>query len=163
MRSPLLTDIRIDWGGLPVSDVYPARIPDLFSAKPVVLRGRYTRAAKGTIRLRGKMASKDFTGDIAVTLPESEARHDVLATLWARRRIDDLMGEDWMGAQTGHPRSEMREAVTRLGLEYNLMTQFTSFVAVEETVVTEGQLRLAPGSKVVVRDGKGGGRGRSRG
>jgi Ca-activated chloride channel family protein len=32
----------------------------------------------------------------------------------------------------------MREAVTKLGLEYNLMTQFTSFVAVEETVVTEG-------------------------
>ena len=138
VRSPLLTDIRIDWGGLPVSDVYPARIPDLFSAKPVVLSGRYTRAAKGTIRLRGKMAGKDFTRDIAVTLPESEARHDVLATLWARRRIDDLMGQEWMGAQTGHPRSEMREAVTRLGLEYNLMTQFTSFVAVEETVVTEG-------------------------
>jgi multidrug efflux system membrane fusion protein len=31
---------------------------------------------------------------------------------------------------------------------------------VGEVVVTEGQLRLAPGSKVVVRDGKGGGRGR---
>jgi membrane fusion protein, multidrug efflux system len=29
-----------------------------------------------------------------------------------------------------------------------------------ETVVTEGQLRLAPGSRVVVRDGRGGGRGR---
>jgi multidrug efflux system membrane fusion protein len=31
-----------------------------------------------------------------------------------------------------------------------------------ETVVIEGQLRLAPGSKVVVRDGKGGGGGRGR-
>jgi multidrug efflux system membrane fusion protein len=30
-----------------------------------------------------------------------------------------------------------------------------------ETVVTEGQLRLAPGSRVVVRDGRGGGRSRS--
>jgi Ca-activated chloride channel family protein len=138
VRSPLLTDIRIDWGGLPVSDVYPARIPDLFSAKPVVLSGRYSRGAKGTIRLHGKMAGKDFTREIAVTLPESEARHDVLATLWARRRIDDLMGQDWAGAQSGHPRSDVHEAVTKLGLEYNLMTQYTSFVAVEETVVTEG-------------------------
>jgi multidrug efflux system membrane fusion protein len=33
-----------------------------------------------------------------------------------------------------------------------------------ETVVTEGQLRLAPGSRVILRDGRGGGRGgRSRG
>jgi membrane fusion protein, multidrug efflux system len=32
-----------------------------------------------------------------------------------------------------------------------------------ETVVTEGQLRLAPGSRVVVRDGKGGGGGRRGG
>ena len=30
-----------------------------------------------------------------------------------------------------------------------------------ETVVTEGQLRLAPGSRVVVRDGRGGGGGRT--
>jgi Ca-activated chloride channel family protein len=138
VRSPLLTDIRIDWGGLPVSDVYPARIPDLFSAKPVVLSGRYNRAAKGTIRLRGKMAGKDFTRDVPVTLPESEAKHDVLATLWARRRVDDLMGQDWAGTQSGRPHPEMREAVTKLGLDYNLMTQFTSFVAVEESVVTEG-------------------------
>ena len=35
MQSPLLTDVEIDWGGLQVSDVYPKRLPDLFSAKPV--------------------------------------------------------------------------------------------------------------------------------
>ena len=138
VRNPLLTDISIDWNGLPVTDVYPKRIPDLFSAKPVVLSGRYSAPARGVIRLRGKMAGRDFSRDIAVTLPDTEARHDVLATLWARRRIDDLMGQDWAGMQSGHPRDDLHEAVTKLGLEYNLMTQFTSFVAVEETVVTEG-------------------------
>ena len=138
VRNPLLTNISIDWNGLPVTDVYPKRIPDLFSAKPVVLSGRYAAGAKGVIHLRGKMAGKDFSRDIAVTLPDTEARHDVLATLWARRRIDDLMGQDWAGMQSGHPRDDLHEAVTKLGLEYNLMTQFTSFVAVEETVVTEG-------------------------
>src|SRR5258708_13675749 len=56
VRSPLLTDISIDWGGLPISDVYPRRIPDLFSAKPVILSGPYTRARNGKIHLRGKIA-----------------------------------------------------------------------------------------------------------
>ncbi len=138
VRNPLLTNITVDWGGLPVTDVYPKRIPDLFSAKPVILSGRYSAAAKGVIHLRGKIAGKDFTRDIAVALPDTEARHDVLPTLWARRRIDDLMGQDWAGIQSGQPRGDVHEAVTQLGLEYSLMTQFTSFVAVEETVVTEG-------------------------
>ncbi|MCP5110644.1 MAG: VWA domain-containing protein, partial [bacterium] len=41
VRNPLLTDISIDWGALPVADVYPKQTPDLFSAKPLVLSGRY--------------------------------------------------------------------------------------------------------------------------
>ena len=35
--APVLTDVAIDWGGLPVADVYPKLIPDLFSDKPVVV------------------------------------------------------------------------------------------------------------------------------
>ncbi|MGH9720944.1 MAG: VIT and vWA domain-containing protein [Bryobacteraceae bacterium] len=138
VRSPLLTDIAIDWSGVPVSDVYPSRIPDMFSAKPVALNGRYSRGAKGVIKLTGKLGGKPFSRDIAVTLPESEAKHDVLATLWARHRVDDLMGKDWAGMQNGSPRGDLREEITKLGLDFNLMTQFTSLVAVEETVVTEG-------------------------
>jgi Ca-activated chloride channel family protein len=138
IRSPLLTDISIDWNGLPVADVYPERIPDLFSAKPVILSGRYTAGARGVIRLRGKVSGRDFIREIPVDLPESQPRNDVLATLWARTRIDDLMSQDYTGLQGGRMKPEVSEAITQLGLEYRLMTQFTSFVAVEETTITEG-------------------------
>ena len=138
VRTPLLTEISIDWGGLPVADVYPQRIPDLFSAKPLVLSGRYTASARGEIKLRGKVAGRDFTRTIPVELPESQPRHDVLAKLWARTRIDDLMSQDYQGLQSGQPKPELKETLTQLGLEYRLLTQFTSFVAVEETIVTEG-------------------------
>jgi hypothetical protein len=33
---------------------------------------------------------------------------------------------------------EVKQAITQLGLDYRLMTQFTSFVAVEEMIVTDG-------------------------
>jgi hypothetical protein len=138
VRNPLLTDIAIDWNGLPVADVYPQRIPDLFSAKPVRLTGRYTAAGNGTIRLKGKMSGRDFVRDIPVDLPEATAQHDVLAPLWARARIDSLMDQDLNGAQQGSMRPELQETITNLGLEYRLMTQFTSFVAVEEMIVTDG-------------------------
>src|SRR5581483_6295180 len=60
VRNPLLTDIAIDWTGLPVADVYPKRIPDLFGAKPLTLTGRFTGAGRGVVRLRGKMQGRDF-------------------------------------------------------------------------------------------------------
>jgi Ca-activated chloride channel family protein len=138
VRSPLLTDISIDWSGLPVADIYPKRIPDLFSAKPVILTGRYTAQGRALIQLKGKMAGRDFKREIAVELPEAEARHNVLSTLWARTRIDDLVAQDYSGLQQGAMHHDVRETITQLGLEYRLMTQFTSFVAVEEVTVTDG-------------------------
>jgi hypothetical protein len=48
------------------------------------------------------------------------------------------MGHDWQGLQSGSAKPEVREAITQIGLDFRLMTQFTSFVAVEEMVVTEG-------------------------
>ena len=138
VRNPLLTDISIEWNGLQVADVYPQRIPDLFGAKPVVLTGRYSSPGQGTIRLKGKVAGNNFTRDIAVSFPETMASHDVLASLWARSRIDSLMAQDYAGAQANTMRADLKETITQLGIEYRLMTQFTSFVAVEEMIVTEG-------------------------
>lgn len=135
VRNPLLTDISLDWSGLPVTDIYPQRIPDLFGAKPVILTGRYTGAGQGVIKLKGKMAGQDFVREVAVNFPEAELQHNVLASLWARLRVDNLMGQD---LQSGEVKPEIREAITNLGIDYGLMTQFTSFVAVEQMIVTEG-------------------------
>ena len=138
VRNPLLTDISIEWNGLPVADVYPQRIPDLFGAKPVVVTGRFTSPGRATIRLKGKMGGEDFVREVPVELPETMASHDVLASLWARARVDNLMNQDYQGAQSGTMRADLKDTITQLGIEYRLMTQFTSFVAVEEMIVTDG-------------------------
>jgi hypothetical protein len=138
VRNPLLTDISIDWNGLPVTDIYPQRIPDLFGAKPVILTGRYSSPGSGAIRLKGTMAGSPYTREIQVTLPETMALHDVLAPLWARARIDSLMNEDYASVQFNRMRPDLRNTITALGIEFRLMTHFTSFVAVEEIVVTDG-------------------------
>jgi len=136
VRKPLLTDISIDWSGLPVSDVYPRRIPDLFAATPLVLTGRYNGAAKGSIRLKGKIAGEDFARDIPVELPENQAEHDVLATLWGRRKIDDLTRQDLMNITDLTAREQRREEIVQVGLDFRLMTQYTSFVAIDDVVFT---------------------------
>ncbi|NQT41031.1 MAG: VWA domain-containing protein, partial [Planctomycetes bacterium] len=69
VRMPVLTDIELDFGGLEIEEVYPKHIPDLFSAKPVVIKARYKKGGKGTITLRGTTGEGDFRRLIDVTLP----------------------------------------------------------------------------------------------
>ncbi len=140
VRNPLLTDITLDFGGLPVSDVYPARVPDLFSAKPVVVVGRYGGAAKGRVRLSGRMSGRYTVREIAADLPAAAPQNAELAPLWARRRIEVLSSQDYAGMQHRKMRRELEEEITQLGLTYRLMTPFTSFVAVEERTTAQGGL-----------------------
>ncbi|MCP9494185.1 MAG: VIT domain-containing protein [Pyrinomonadaceae bacterium MAG19_C2-C3] len=137
IQNPLLTDISLTWDGIAVTDIYPRRTPDVFSAKPVIITGRYTRPGTGKLRLRGRTANGEYTRDINVELPAVETGHDALASLWARRKVDDLMSGDWLGIQRGQPQPNVKEQITQTGLDYRLLTQFTSFVAVEEMTITE--------------------------
>ncbi|MDQ7826669.1 MAG: VIT domain-containing protein [Candidatus Eremiobacteraeota bacterium] len=136
--TPILTDISIDWGNLPVREIFPKYHPDLFSGKPLVFTGRYSGASKGDITLKGFIAGKPHARKIAVTLPGSEAGHEVLASLWARTCVEYLMDQDLLNIQQNRPNPKIKNEITKLGLDYRIMTQYTSFVAVEEKVVTEG-------------------------
>jgi Ca-activated chloride channel family protein len=83
------------------------------------------------------MSGRDFVREIPVDFSSTES-HDVLATLWARTRVDELMSRDFNGAQQGTMKDDVKQSIIQLGLDYRLMTQFTSFVAVEEMIVTDG-------------------------
>ena len=145
LLAPVLTDIEIDWGTLPVADVYPQRVPDLFSAKPIVVHGRLTGPAAGSITLRGNTGGGAYEEQIAVSQPAAPPDNEALASLWARAKVDDLMNRDLAAMQTGEglddPESEIskiKSEIIDIGVEFRLMTQFTSFVAVEEMTVTIG-------------------------
>ena len=97
MRNPLLMDITVDWGKLPVTDVEPAALPDLFDSQPLYLFGRYSGPASGTVRVKGIFANRPFERTLHVHLPAKDLRHGALAPLWARHRIETLMGRQVQG------------------------------------------------------------------
>jgi len=138
IHSPVLTDIAIDWGTLPVADVYPKLVPDLFSSKPMMIHGRLTGEPSGTITLSGHTADGRFERDIDVGPSAVTSTHEALASLWARAAVADLMMRDLAALQRNDFPEEIRKEITTLGVDFHLMTQFTSFVAVEEMTVTVG-------------------------
>lgn len=128
---PLITDISIDWGGLAVADTTPAQVPDLFDVQPLIINGRYRAAGSGTVVLRGNRAGFPVVFEVPVTLPELSTNGRALQMAWARRRIETLSAVQYNIAQP-----EVVEQITALGLEFHLVTRYTSLVAVEETPVT---------------------------
>lgn len=150
VRTPLLTDITIDWNDLPVADVYPGKFGDLFSAKPLVITGRYSRGASGVIRIKGMMGGQEFVREVAVTLPESEASNDSLASVWARKRVDELMMRRGTDASK---LADINTEITQLGLEFRIMTELTSFVAVEDRIVNQNGKPVTVQVPVAVPEG----------
>src|SRR5256885_12178282 len=128
----------IDWNGLPVTDVYPKDVRDLFSAKPVIITGRYSGTPTGKITIKGYQGTGDYSRTIPVDFSSAGENNAALEKIWARHKVEDLMSQDWNGIQSGN--SKYKAQIIQVGLEHGLATQFTSFVAVEErTIVSDGK------------------------
>lgn len=133
---PAMTDVQIDFGSMRVQEVFPRRTPDLLVGRPVIVTGRYTGNV-GDIRITGRAGNQD----LAVTFDTADgaAEHPALAQVWARRKIADLM--DRMAHAENQHQSEqqaLRQAVLETALGYQLMSQYTAFLAVDASRITGG-------------------------
>jgi len=130
---PYITDLHVEWNGLAVGSVTPAAIPDVYAGMPVVVAGVYTEPGRGSVTVTGKVAGHPVRIPIDVTLPD-RSDDEPVAALYARKRIDEL--EDLAGDTISHATESQ---ITELGLQFHMVTQYTSFVAVDRTRV------VAPG------------------
>jgi Ca-activated chloride channel family protein len=135
--SPVLVDVAIDWNGLPVTDAFPAKPRDLFAGQTIDVIARYDGPAHGTIYVTGRVGTRRVRYPVKVDLPEREPSHDALAPMWARAKIADLSSE--MLAAGPERRSAIEQEITDLAVEHRLVSQYTAFVAVDESrIVGDG-------------------------
>ena len=130
---PVLTDIRISWEGLQVEDLEPARAPDLFAGRSVLIHGRYTRPGTGVVVVEGRRAGRWVSFRQVAVFHERETDHEALGRLWARARIHRLQREMHGGEDPA-----VQARIVDLGLRHRLMTPWTSLVAVDSVISTYG-------------------------
>ncbi len=130
IETPVLTDIKIKTEGFEIYDVEPGNFPDLLAQRPVVLFGKWRGNPSGTIELTGKTGRGDYSTKLDVTTFQSDAGNRALRYLWARTRIAELSDYGF-----GEVTDESIKEITALGLKYNLLTKYTSFIAVREKIV----------------------------
>ncbi len=129
ISSPVLTDLALSFQGLDTYDIEPLAIPDLFAERPVVVFGKFKGEPKGTIALTGKGGGDDFHTVFDVSEEPFDESISGLDYLWARSRIGRISDFNPRHANPGN-----RDEIVSLGLRYNQLTAFTSFVAVDEII-----------------------------
>lgn len=132
IEQPVLTQIKLKTKGFEVYDIEPKSIPDVYATRPIVVYGKYRGEPKGKLIITGYEGSGRFKEDFDVSKAVLSNDNKALRYLWARKRIERL--DDYKKAF----RADVKEEVTALGLQYNLATQYTSFVAVDNEVVNKG-------------------------
>jgi Ca-activated chloride channel family protein len=129
IQSPVLTDVEADFGGFRTYDVQPDSIPDVFAERPLIVFGKWRGQPEGKIKLSGISGNRRWTDVINVNSIKPAGSNSALRYLWARHRIKMLSDYNML-----RPDDERINEVTTLGLTYNLLTAYTSFVAVDSAV-----------------------------
>ena len=137
INTPVLTRIKIDSKNFDIYDIEPAGIPDLMAERPIVIFGKYKGKPSGTITLTGKTGRKNYRQTFDISKLAADTTNQALRYLWARERIKylDYMENPGRGWWRSEEDPSMSKEITQLGLKYGLMTNYTSFIAIDEVVV----------------------------
>ncbi len=142
---PALTDLTLAWENGKAWDVYPARLPDLYYGQPLEICGRLAGEGPQPVKLtvRGKRWQANGAAEpvtLELTLPQPAGQDLTVERLWARARVDDLLEQMELEPKRA---DKLRAEILGLALEYNLVTVYTSFVAVDPVdAVAGGQPRI---------------------
>lgn len=154
ISSPVLTDIKIDFGDARIYDMYPTPIPDLFRGDQVVLFGRYREGFTSAITVTGKAGpeSKKYVFGKSSGAEASKKKRRIAASeefsepleflpkLWATRKVGFLLEQIRLNGEN----PELRDEVIRLAKKFGLVTPYTSFLAVDDSEFDNRRPRPEP-------------------
>lgn len=129
IESPVLTQTRLGLEGFDAYDVEPLSIPDVLAERPVVVFGKYRGKAKGVLSVEGQTGEGPYRARFDASKVMPRAENSALRYLWARSKVSSLADFNKLW-----PNDARTKEVTDLGLKYNLLTEYTSFVAVDSLV-----------------------------
>ncbi len=129
VNNPVLSDVKIDWGGVNTELVYPRSMPDIFHGSQLVLIGRYRPgASESRLTLAGRVNGRErrFVYDNQ-QFPEKQTENEFLPQLWAMRRVGFLLDQIRLNGES----KEVRDEIVELGTRYGIVTPYTSYLVLE--------------------------------
>ena len=138
LERPVLTNISLNWSGVSKPELYPATVPDLYAGEPVLADARWkNKIDQGELIITGNHAGQQWQRRLLLAPPAANynGNKGELNKRWAKRKIESL--EDSL--LFGGDHDSITNTITNTALDYNLVSKYTSLVAVEHIVERDPQ------------------------
>ncbi|NNE65950.1 MAG: VWA domain-containing protein [Pyrinomonadaceae bacterium] len=131
VNSPVLTNIKMDYGALQPDLLYPKKVTDIFKGTQMAVVGRYKNSSDMeniSFRLTGKTGQRSRTFSYNnLSFPLRARKNEFLPRLWATRRVGWLVEQ----IRTNGDNKELRDEIVQLGTRYGIVTPYTSYLATD--------------------------------
>lgn len=131
--SPVLSDLKVSFEGLKVTDVYPQQVADVYRGEQILVFGKYNGAGKHKVKLTANVGGEMKTFEYDIEFPEvsENDKNSFVPRLWAGKKVDFLLNELRKG---GTEEPELVNEVTALAKKFGIVTPYTSFLMAEDIV-----------------------------
>ena len=127
LMHPAIADLSIKVDGVRVYDLAPLALPNLYHGAPVRLYGRYSGNGDALVTVTGTVRGQEITQSAQMNFPQRDAANPEIERMWAWKRIDQLLKR---ADRTGS-REAVVDEVIRLGEAYSIVSEYTSFLVLE--------------------------------
>jgi Ca-activated chloride channel family protein len=128
LEQAALTDIRLELPSRPDLEVLPQRIPDLYAGEPLLVAVK-GRTLPDWVAVHGKLGERAWSTRVGL---EGEQPSNAVAPEWGGRKIALLMTQLYE-AENDDARHSLRQQIVATALEHQLVSRYTSLVAVDLT------------------------------
>ena len=137
IATPLAAGLTVAWSQQ--VEAWPSRVPDLYRGEPLLQTVRFgAELPAGEVTVGGQLAGQSWQQRIALPSQPGGAEQAGVASLWARRKIAALLAQ----RSAASPEDEIRPAVLEVALTHQLLSPYTSFIAIEEQVSRDPEVPL---------------------
>lgn len=153
LENPVMSGIEVNWPRGWEIEVYPKRIPDLYLGEPMLITAKISPQMTGQeqVVINGEIIGKSWRRELSIPTPKivyiqdkdstenNEDTKAIIPSYWARFKISHLLDQKTLGGNL----QTIKEQVLPVALKYQLMSPYTSFIAVEEVVSRPPEETLA--------------------
>ena len=127
LMRPVAEQLDLRFEGVTAFDQTPQQLPNLYFGAPVRVYGRYTGQGQARIVLTGQIEGRAFEQIVELDFPKQDIDNPEIERMWAQKRIGELLkAADRMGDRT-----PVLDDVIELGETYSIVTEYTSFLVLE--------------------------------
>jgi Ca-activated chloride channel family protein len=128
VSTPVLSDLKLNFGGINTVDRYPPELPDLFAGSQIKEFGRYRSSGKTTIKLSGVAEGKQTEFTYKADFPAENDENKFIPRIWAARKVGYLIEQVRKNGAT----SELVDEIRTLSIKYGIVNEYVSMLILED-------------------------------